>query len=81
MRKSRRWPNGRPRSRSKLMADRVWPSHAHWQKVEASIRFIESFAPPPPLPEPVTDAEKAALKAIRDAAVAFIETFRKDKQS
>lgn len=63
------------------MAERVWPSHAHWRKVEASLRFIESFASPPPLPEAVTDAEKIALKAIRDAAVAVIETFRKDEHA
>lgn len=49
---------------------------ARQARIAAALANILSFAPVPPPREPVTDAERAALRARRDAALANIETFK-----
>ena len=63
----------------------IWPPESDAEKRahlarqirnDPTMREIESNRPLPPPAEPVTDEEKAKLRARRDEALAFIETFR-----
>lgn len=47
------------------------------QRIAApALQFLATFARPMPPEEPVTDAEKEQLRRQRDAALAFIESFK-----
>ena len=49
---------------------------ARQTKAAKYLRELATYAKAPSPPDPVTDADRAALRARRDAAVAFLQTFK-----